>query len=87
MLQRELQVGSGTSRVGYYVAHNSLIGADLSVAADSSGQLYIPSGFYRYVQHTTPRPQRQLIQHYEFYRDYRQQCNSSHIIEFVYLYS
>jgi hypothetical protein len=45
--------GFGTFRLGYYVAHNSLVGADVSVAADSSGQLYIPSGFYRYVQHTS----------------------------------
>jgi hypothetical protein len=47
-----LTSGFGSFRLGYYVARNSLVGVDVSVAASNDAQLYIPSGFYRYLQHT-----------------------------------
>ena len=44
--------GFGSGRVGYYFAHNSLVGTDFSVLASNGAQVYFPSCFYRYVQHT-----------------------------------
>jgi hypothetical protein len=45
-------VGFATAKVGYYVARNSLIGGEITVLASADGPLYIPGGFYRYLQHT-----------------------------------
>lgn len=44
--------GIATFRVGYYIGRSSMIGGDLTVLADSGGQLYVPGGFYRFVAHT-----------------------------------
>lgn len=48
-------IGDGSVSVGYYVGRSSLVGGDFSVLASNGLQIYVPSGFYRYVQHTSAK--------------------------------